>query len=479
MLGLSLAAYAEVQNVKVSGDLLMRAIGRNNFTLNTDNNKYSARGITAQARLRVDADLTDNVSTTIRLLSERSWGDEYNPMDEVMSDGYEVDGFMYSDSGSSMDIDLAYVTLKEFLYSPLTLTIGRQELRFGNALIIGDVDTNMLSNSYAIPLDLSLKKSFDAIRATLDYKPWTIDLVYSKIAEHDTWWAQNLVGGPSGEAENNDTDLWGINASLDTTNVLGFEGTLDLYYWLRLNKLNWAQDTDASKDECNTVGGLLSGKILKNLTGSLEYAYQFGKLTYDPTGLNDDNAQRRAFAAQASLKYLIETQNADFNAKSPAVGISYSYLSGDNREDTRAKMWDPMFEDQTPNNIFNALFPNTGTQNINLMGSMKPTEDTTLAINVGMYWLSVKPKNGAFIPAIYGSSPPPEDAWTIEPNKDTSLGTALDLTATYDYTEDVQFGLTFGMFAAGEVLKDSHFGNHPDGYEGTATQLIGSMKVTF
>ncbi len=52
-----------------------------------------------------------------------------------------------------------------------------------------------------------------------------------------------------------------------------------------------------------------------------------------------------------------------------------------------------------------------------------------------------------------------------------SLGNALDITATYDYTEDVQFGLTAGMFACGKAFASSN--------DRTATQVIGSMKVSF
>ena len=40
-------------------------------------------------------------------------------------------------------LDLANVRLKEFLYAPLDLTIGRQELHYGNDFIMGDPDTNI------------------------------------------------------------------------------------------------------------------------------------------------------------------------------------------------------------------------------------------------------------------------------------------------------------------------------------------------
>ncbi|MBL7070522.1 MAG: hypothetical protein ISS27_03520, partial [Candidatus Omnitrophica bacterium] len=84
VLGLSVAAYAEVQNVRVSGDITAMGVYRNNFDLTknpvsgsasdyggaySDKRKYLA----TIARLRVDSDLTDNVSATVRLLNERAW----------------------------------------------------------------------------------------------------------------------------------------------------------------------------------------------------------------------------------------------------------------------------------------------------------------------------------------------------------------------------------------------------------------------
>ncbi|MFA5437997.1 MAG: hypothetical protein WC293_05470, partial [Candidatus Omnitrophota bacterium] len=50
------------------------------------------------------------------------------------------------------------------------------------------------------------------------------------------------------------------------------------------------------------------------------------------------------------------------------------------------------------------------------------------------------------------------------------LGDAIDLTVLYDYTEDVQLGLTGGWFKPGNALSS----NGRD-----ANQLIASMKVTF
>lgn len=474
VVGLAVSAYAEVQNVKVSGDLLLRAISRSQFNLGSYDNKYSASGLTSQMRLRVDADLTDNVSTTIRLINERSWGGGlslYQPgelfgigeIDGIsLYDGQEVQGAA-SVWDHPIEIDLAYVTLKEFLYSPLTLTLGRQELRFGNALIIGDSDTNMIANAFGIPFDLSLKKSFDAIRATLDYSPWVLDAVYSKINENDLWWLQNMMY----DTEHNDADLMGMNAAWDMK-ALGITGKTDLYYWRKTSKLDWAEsEASYNKDAVNTVGALISGQLVDRLTGSLEIAWQFGRAPYDITGVNTaSNLKRRAMAIQAMLNYAFDKKG------SPTLGFCYTYLSGDNKTNNKLTFWDPMFEDQTPNNIVNALLPNSGVQAINLLGSIKPKDDLSLAMNLGFYMLPSKPKESHG--TTYGIDvPSPYYFDEVGLSNKRNLGVALDLTATYDYTEDVQLGLTWGMLKPGKAF------DREDGFKKTATQLIGSMKVTF
>jgi hypothetical protein len=441
-LSFSVAAYAEVQNLKVSGDLLLRAIDRKNFTLNKDLDsgldslKYKVGGFTATTRVRIDADLTDNVATTVRLLNERSWGEASVVIDEI-------------------DVDLAYVTLKEFLYSPLTLTVGRQELRFGNALVIGDPDTNMDSTAPFVPPDLSARKAFDAIRGTLNYDPLVVDVIYSKVAENDIWF--NTIGS----TETRDTNLMGVNAKYDLSG-LGITGSGELYYFNRADR-DTIDDT-GKIDICNTIGMLLQGRIRENLTGSLEFAYQFGRTTQDATGTNADiNLHRRAWALQTALNLALSKK------WSPNLGLMFTYLSGDNSDNDNYGFWDPMYEDQTPNSIVNAILPNTNIMAVNAKASLKPTEDVTVTGVYG-YYLLAKDMEGAGIPSSYGDQTLGGFPMTSNSH---DAGHALDLIATYDYTEDVQLGLAFGMFDPGKAFdKDL-------GYERTATQLIGSMKVTF
>ena len=86
---LSGTAYAEVQNIKVGGDINLRAIEHNNYDLKNKNvnspgggASFSGSSVTnddhvsfflSTVHVTVDADLTDNVSTHVRLVNQRVW----------------------------------------------------------------------------------------------------------------------------------------------------------------------------------------------------------------------------------------------------------------------------------------------------------------------------------------------------------------------------------------------------------------------
>src|ERR1700733_4689209 len=99
MVVLASPAFAAIQNVKVSGDITSTFVDRNTFDLGLTGLVNTNDGGTActpgtncsepvglkkqnvfitQTRLRVDADLSDNVSTTVGLINERAWNAEQN-----------------------------------------------------------------------------------------------------------------------------------------------------------------------------------------------------------------------------------------------------------------------------------------------------------------------------------------------------------------------------------------------------------------
>ena len=487
--------YAEVQNVKVSGDIEMQSVFRNTFDLKGKNpiidplgdilnNGLSSHFFLTTARARIDADLTDNVSATLRLIGEWIWGREDT-------------GFIPRDADTGVDVDLAYVTLKEFLYSPLTLIVGRQELHYGNDMIIGDPDTNMYNTSGNIPGDLTKRKAFDAIRAVLNYCPLTVDLVYSKInttALTNTG-AQLRAYIPSlrningigieraGDRIDDDTDLFGVNAKYDFGRK---NATLEGYYWYRrighkaydsyILGLITTPGLDNKNDQLHTLGGRFVFQPIENLTVQAEGAMQFGRYNgfTDLIGSGTNHASRQAWAAEFAANY--DWKNAKY---APSLGVLYAYFSGDDGawdlagdSRTHYKGWDPMFENQTFGHVANALFPQTGVMMMGLNGKMKPTNDITAKLEYYYYRFTANPGLpvgglGYFVPSYYYSLICPD----LIKGDNKNAGQEIDLTLTYDYTEDVQFNLLTGVFLPGGAFADRN--------SQAASEVIGSMKVTF
>lgn len=451
VVGIAFAAYAEVQNVKVSGDIDLHGIARSNLTLKDNesvtNYGESISAAISQVRVRIDADLTDNVSTTVRLLNERVWGAEDDATTSVNDD-------------TGVDLDLAYVSLKEFLYSPLTLTLGRQELRFGNALIVGDPDTNgVAAGTLPVSLgDLSKRKAFDAIRAVLNYDPLVVDLIYSKIDENNI-------------ARADDINLYGVNAAYAVNKNLN----ADVYLWQRTRKATGTATLlgNTQAENLRTAGAKATYTGIENLSAGLEGAFQFGdhisNATLYPNDLASNatavlNRKVTAYAIQATANYALPKVKY-----TPTVGGSYTYLSGDkylsNSDNYRG--WDPMFEDQAGGTLFNKILGYSNAQLFNANTSLKPMDDLTVALNY--YYLQLnQPYTGAAVVRVSGVTGDP--TYTMKGGK-KSLGNEIDLGLTYDYTEDVQIGLNTGAFIPGEAFDKAN--------KKTATQVIGSMKVTF
>ncbi len=457
--GIAFAAYAEVQNVKVSGDILVQGVSRRSFFLEEDvdgttdsDTKTPNNAILSAARVRVDADLTDNVSATVRLLNERAWGTE-----TVVS-------------STDVDLDLAYVTLKEFLYSPLTMVIGRQGLRYGNALIIGDPDTNAIASSAsALPstlTDLSVRKAFDAIKAVLNYDPLVVDLVYFKPEENTT----NVE---------DDVSVMGLNAAYTVNPNLLVEG----YLWSRNRDYGSTGITvgvlgatvPGQNERLNTIGGRGVYTGIKNLMLGLEGAWQFGDhVTSTVLYPGDARATGRksdvtAYAIQLTSAYMLPRRF------SPVLSGSYTYLSGDKDQNVSDNYtgWSPMFEDQAGGTIFNKILGYSNAQLLNIAGQLKPVDDVTVKLD----WYHIRlvrefndggAASGAVARTLSGVFGDP--TLLVKTGK-MHLADEIDLGITYDYTEDVQFGLLGGIYFPGAVYdkRDSN----------DATQLIGSMKVTF
>ena len=141
-------AAAEVENVKVSGDITFRGFYRQNYSLSDlDVATYNGSAFAGDdnyrffmntVRLRVDADLSKNVSGEVELLNQRDLdGPSAGTQGSGLASSTLIAGTAPSAANDQFDVilSLANITIKNLYYQELTLKIGRQNLQFGEGFV--------------------------------------------------------------------------------------------------------------------------------------------------------------------------------------------------------------------------------------------------------------------------------------------------------------------------------------------------------
>ena len=516
--------FAAVQNIKVSGSINEQAIYMNNFDLRnkTEESTHARFGglavggsgnsinedqetfVLQTIKVGVDSDLTDNVSASIALSNQAKWGNNVT-----------------NDTLSSINVNKAFVTLKEFFYQPLTLKVGRQDLKFGNGFIIGpgiyrdpagtfatarpDAQPDRFNvgagNGIYLPggpngLQFSDATYYDAIRATLDLDPWTVDAIYSKINEEGTVGdKEDLAGLNVGykfdqyNAKAEAYYFYKYNADLNSD--MGLVDPVDLFAATgALNDANGGNLFD------NTVPGVgariynreqthvfgMRGEIapVENLMLNGEGAVQWGTLNSQIGPFNDStngsamNRSKLGWAINAYGNYLWKDV-----AYKPNLGVGVEILSGQKDTNTgKWTAWDPMFRGNSISmirgymagqqaafnniggNIYQTLDPkdpsgSTDAITMYVDGGLKPMDDLSLKTRWLHFWTETTPVDG----------------------RSRNLGDEVDTTILYDYTEDVQFDLTGGVF-----VPETFYKNNNDQFTKSTTPAVivtGGVKVTF
>lgn len=494
---LTASAYAETQSVKVSGDLTVRGIWREAYELR--GNPPMDEGVVLGRRdgrttdtlvlygghqswwmsnteVEVDAELTDNVSTVIRLVNERDWN--VNVKNINTGQNVSMNGSMFAGAGYvanaddfQVNVDLAYVTLKNFVYCPLSVTIGRQDLWFGKGFIVG---SNAVYNNYSVGLiqapEYTARTAFDSIKAVLDYDPWTISAIYSKISENAT-------------SDFDDIDLYGVNVGY---RFECYKAEAEAYwFWKQDHSIPaWNSNKRDSNNDIHTIGMRGSMDPICDLTVAGEVAYQFGSYI----GAVDQavGMARSAWAADASAEY---RGLMDKICWKPKLGLEYIFYSGEEGEanDNNATGiyhgWDPMFRGKYDSAIREFMgtyyssydYPITATgtpscddasftnqSQIVMSGSLEPMDCVTLKGNINLFWLNS--------PILAVNPGIPVDAvgniWTKG-----YIGTEFDGQAIWDYTEDVSFGLLMAWFVPGANVYQNA--------DKAAQDIVGTCKVSF
>jgi hypothetical protein len=395
--------------VKVGGDIRTRILYQAKEYDLTKHESDSFSYINTRTRVITEADLTDNVAVNATVEANGMWGQDDNL--------YAYNGgLLDSRKEWSAGFSEAWVQLSELYYTPLTVKIGRQYLNYGKGFVIS-------SNEYEI--------NFDAVRAILNFEPWTVDLVYAKM--YDGVDADPFVRYP-GES----VDMWGANVhyAADTWNVEG-------YVW------GWSNKNVPSHLETTPVLFGIRGDV-----APVENLDLWGELSYEANKILGSDAG--AFGTDLGATYTF----ADFAWK-PKLGAEWAW--GQGKADEANYM--PLAQYNYWGYCYSPTMSNIHIINVNL--TVEPIEKLALILDYYHYIQSRAEMMIMGNPFVDNGG-----VMALTNGSDKTLGDELDLIAEYDYTEDVSTQLYLAWFFPG------------DAYSGTTTkddayEIRGEIIVSF
>ncbi len=473
------AAYAELQNVQVGGEMRIRgrwyintwqdggratrisngALGKRPIgpTGVSSLFKWDDKGsdwtrYESSVLLNVKADFTEDVTAFFELYDWHIWGEDFRSRDYLT--GFDT----RANSSDDIEINQAYVEARDIYGYPIRLRVGRQNLKFGKGWLV----TDMLTPSQYV--------SHDAIRFTYEQNDLTVDAFASKLTE-------NIVG-------DDDVDFYGVYGTYSGMEALSLSA-----YWFFLRDgrtpdntpgsapvLDWFEDlldkNQYGATQLHTVGLRANGRS-SGFDYDLELSYQFGEAHVNgagfvPVGLiyGDDDAEYDSWAGDLTVGYTFE--DVKF---SPRVYLQGAYFGGEDNRDISFGEWLNPFDRPEASVSFNRLFTDRNYMpTVNDNGWMsnfcqlqsgvefKPSEKVKIHFHVARNWfvepfdppVSVK-LGGKKIPIAPGLS-----FWTTEGSDD--IGWEAACWVKYDYSKDLWFllygnylwpddGLTDGGFA--------------------------------
>jgi hypothetical protein len=355
------------------------------------------------------------------------------------SDRPNTPGLRGTEGQDNFDLRQAYIEIGNLKEFPLSLTVGRQVLNYGDARILADGNWS------------NFGRTFDAVKLRYQRKGFgTVDLFAARPVQ-----IKEEVFNDS-DAEDN---FFGLYASLD---VLSFQ-TTDIYV-LHRDKNDIQSDLDPTNridprgtwngpaNRITTIGTRWVSKkgALGDWDYGLEAAYQFGDYwNGDRIG---DALDHQAFAIHLRGGYTWE--NLSWK---PRVGLEYNYATGDK---------DPTDGD---NESFQNLFPSNfapygyidefswrNMHNARLHLTAQPTKKLTVELSYHAFWLAETSdywyrSNGQS--TLRTRTPGGADVRTI--GASNFAGHEIDLAFTYKPTDRLTIFTGYSHFFAGDYLSDT------------------------
>ncbi len=397
--------------------------------------------------LNFKADFTDNVTAFIEFYDWHIWGEDFRSRD------YATGTDIRADSKDDVEIEQAYIEIRELFGAPLSLRIGRQDLIMGKGWLV----TNMLTPSQY--------SSHDAIRLTYKQDDWTVDAFASKLNE------RYLI------EEDGDVDFYGVYGAYTGWKPL----TISAYWYFLRDGLSPHDTTgdpivefygdmlnrdDYGVTKLHTVGirafGMSSG-----FDYDLELAYQFGEAdslgaTFKPIGMiyGDDDANWGDLGVELTVGYTFS--DVKWSPRVYMLGVCFQ--GDDNRSISFSDWLNPFYEPEASHS-FNRLFSDKNylpTVNDNgwmsnfwqvqLGFELKPTDKILLHVH-GAYDGIVSPFDPPKSFNVFGRrfyAAPSLSFWTDEGESD--IGWEIAAFIRYNYSKDLWFQLYGNYLFMGDGL---------------------------
>lgn len=402
--------------LKLGADVRARWEGFDGEVVNPDVNTGDTQYLRVRTRVWAALDLAELMTLNIRL------GNRIHHVSTSPADPNNRDGATW-EFPDEVYLDQLNVVFHKLGIEGLSLTLGRQQLGFGNGMIWADpTPFDQGRSAYTDGVSLKYKTETDSITGFITYDTWKDRLVFindqnrrlrsGDVFSAGTYWTHHF-------RQEFNIDLYYIFQDVDDRHPLQAER---------------CHNADASTS-LHTVGIRLFGSPLDWLDYSLEAAQQAGR---DAEG--DDNKGKML---DARLNFhLSELMLASMK---PVLGFEYTHFSGDKPGTDDQEGWNPLMS-QCPlwQEELIPILLNGNWTNLNLFKSdlsVKPLDNLRFTLGAtGLFADEPDAVNGNFTSTGSGNF----------------LGWLVSTSGSYKFSERMSFLAQLSRFSPGDYFGNGH-----------------------
>ncbi|HSH39123.1 MAG TPA: alginate export family protein [Chthoniobacterales bacterium] len=357
---------------------------------------------------------------------------------EEFSDRPDIPGVFGAEGDDVFDLRQAYVALGDAKLFPVTLTLGRQALTYGDGRLVADAKW------------VNVGRTFDAARVRFEARKYSAEAFVARpvqIKRH----------------EFNDSDAADNFAGVYVSSTLFPKQTTDLYVFYRDK-----DDNQPDLDPTNRVNprGTWNGPAarfatigarIKSQAGQLHGWDYSGELAYQTGELFASDKRSRRFDLNAVALHTALGYTADEVLWKPRFGVEYNYASGDrNPSDGNSESFQNLFPQNHDKYGFIDLFSWRNLHDLRAQLNVKPLKLLALQFDYHSFWLADTHDFGyrvnGFAP-LRPRTPDGRDVRTIGARN--FAGREIDFTMTYPVNKNITLQAGYSHFFAGDYLRDT------------------------